>query len=459
MSTRMAVITGEKHWQSRYHQFEPELGVLIQQNIQLLAELPALQNTQQTNEANQKLVDMEETAFLLLDQGNKKDAHSLLFSEEYEIQKNLYLTGVNQARTRLEQRINQQIKFKQTSFLVEVFILAIAAISLIFIWTIIIVKIRRFISNNQLLLRETTKSETKYKLLTHDAFDAILIVDSHGIIQESNQSTNSMFDYPADGLIGKPVTDLIPARFHQKHKQGMKNFVETGESSIAHKIIQVQGLRHDGSEIPLEIVINKLNDSDHQITFTATLRDISVQVDKEKKLQHLAHTDSLTNLANRHYFIELAQQELERAKRFDHDLSMLMIDIDLFKQVNDTWGHLAGDEVLKTLAHAMSLLSREIDITCRWGGEEFIILLPETALDGALIFAEKLRQHMEKSSTVYEQQNISVTISVGVAGFSVNDQIGDLIKHADQALYMAKTSGRNQVRNMGDNSSWEAVSE
>ena len=172
------------------------------------------------------------------------------------------------------------------------------------------------------------------------------------------------------------------------------------------------------------------------------------RIAQQQELEHLASTDTLTGLANRRTLMLRAEQELARAKRYGSELSLLMADIDFFKRVNDTYGHQAGDIVLKKLADVFLLVLRDIDFVARFGGEEFAILLPEANAENALKAAERLRAVVNDTQVSLQQgEMVKFTISVGVASYSSfgNDSIEKLISGADKALYAAKEAGRNRV--------------
>jgi len=158
--------------------------------------------------------------------------------------------------------------------------------------------------------------------------------------------------------------------------------------------------------------------------------------------------DSLTNLFNYHRFQESLEKEIYRARRYNLQLSIILADIDHFKAVNDTYGHLAGDYALKKIAECLTDSLRESDSAARYGGEEFALILPETDPDGAFIVAERLRDNINSMTINYESKKISPTMSFGVASFDpANDMSkNDLIKKADHALYEAKKAGRNTCR-------------
>ena len=169
---------------------------------------------------------------------------------------------------------------------------------------------------------------------------------------------------------------------------------------------------------------------------------------RQQELEYQANTDALTGLANRHAFMTRAEQELARAKRYRGELSLLMADIDFFKKVNDTYGHQAGDMVLKKLAEVFLLALRDIDFAARFGGEEFIVLLPETNAENALITAERLRASVNDIQVTLPQgEVVKLTVSIGAASYaaSANDSLEKLIYEADKALYAAKETGRNKV--------------
>ncbi len=168
-----------------------------------------------------------------------------------------------------------------------------------------------------------------------------------------------------------------------------------------------------------------------------------------RRLEELATTDALTRLLNRRALLERLNVEVDRARRFESLLSLLMVDLDHFKSVNDQHGHLVGDTVLRQMGSLLSGAVRTIDVVARYGGEEFVLILPETATEGAAIFAERLRRSVsEHRFDVVPGRSLHLTCSVGVATFPSPRvaSTDDLFARADEALYRAKSGGRNQVR-------------
>jgi diguanylate cyclase (GGDEF)-like protein/PAS domain S-box-containing protein len=173
-----------------------------------------------------------------------------------------------------------------------------------------------------------------------------------------------------------------------------------------------------------------------------TFIDITEQKRMDEKLKRLATTDILTGAYNRTVFDEIISREMERVKRYNTSLSVIMFDIDHFKRVNDTFGHNVGDSVLKKIARIVKRTIRKVDYFIRWGGEEFLIISAETNLEQAYVLAERLRSGIETSKF----NNISqITVSCGVARYEKEDTRNTLIKRVDDAMYKAKRTGRNRV--------------
>jgi len=176
-------------------------------------------------------------------------------------------------------------------------------------------------------------------------------------------------------------------------------------------------------------------------------REIEERKRIQEELQKLARTDPLTGLFNRRHFFEIAEKEFAESVRYDRPLSVIILDLDLFKEINDTHGHLVGDQALIHIAELLLKAIRTPDTAARYGGEEFVVLLPETECDNAMLFAERLRKLVEDSPVKKGSDAIHVTASFGVAGQKnkVEETLDQLISKADQALYKAKGNGRNQV--------------
>ena len=167
-----------------------------------------------------------------------------------------------------------------------------------------------------------------------------------------------------------------------------------------------------------------------------------------RRLEALATTDPLTRVLNRRALIDRLSAEVDRARRYSSGLTMLLLDVDYFKQINDTAGHLAGDSVLRQLGALLEDAMRKVDVVARYGGEEFVAILPETSAEGGVAFAERLRERIEgQEFTVNNGLTVHLTVSIGIATFPSArvESTEDLFARADEALYRAKSAGRNQV--------------
>ncbi len=166
------------------------------------------------------------------------------------------------------------------------------------------------------------------------------------------------------------------------------------------------------------------------------------------RTKELSITDALTGLYNRRHFEQCADREFLRATRYKSDLTFAIVDIDFFKKINDTYGHLCGDKILKEVAFLLNESFRKTDIVFRYGGEEFVIILTETNAEAARIPLERLREKIESNTFKFKTQDLKVTISLGYSSdVEEAEDAVELLSFADSALYRAKENGRNQIRN------------
>ena len=164
-----------------------------------------------------------------------------------------------------------------------------------------------------------------------------------------------------------------------------------------------------------------------------------------QQVHDLATKDELTKLYNRRHFYTLAEKELERSRRYQHPVSIMMLDIDHFKQINDSYGHLVGDQVLAFIAALIQKNKRKIDIAARYGGEEFVFLLPETGPEKAEAYANRLLEKIQNAAFEHDSEKISVTVSIGLTCSNGKANLNELLNQSDEALYKAKANGRNRV--------------
>jgi len=301
------------------------------------------------------------------------------------------------------------------------------------------------------LENELKTANSRFGAVIQSAYDGIVTVDRQQRIHLFNAAAEEMFGYSAEEVLGKPLTTLIPARSRARHDSHMVNFAESpiGSRQMFERGGRIFGLAKDGTEFPVEISIAKIT-VDGATEFTALIRDISERAKLIDELKRQALIDLLTGLPNRRSFYEQAVHQIALARRHERPLSVLMIDLDRFKRINDTRGHPAGDLVLKAMASAGQCILRRSDIFARLGGEEFAVLLPETDEERAIVIAERLRQAVAKARFEHDwadQGPIPFTISIGIAPcFKEDAAVEYALKRADLALYGAKQDGRNRVK-------------
>lgn len=269
--------------------------------------------------------------------------------------------------------------------------------------------------------------------LVESMTDGVLVLDAQNRVVDLNPAAQSALVLPVTQVIGQPVGVVLaawPLLLHQ--------FLDTHETHT----------EFDLGEQYLDLQISPLHDP--RGLFVGRLivwRDISYLKHVQAELETLATTDALTQAMNRRQFLDLAGQELSRAKRLHHPLTVALLDIDHFKGINDTYGHANGDRALAAFAHLCRDSIREIDLFARFGGEEFTLLMPETTLEQARQVTERLCHLISELRFATEDGQIfSITCSFGIAALqNQQDTLELILSHADQALYRAKALGRNRV--------------
>jgi diguanylate cyclase (GGDEF)-like protein/PAS domain S-box-containing protein len=265
--------------------------------------------------------------------------------------------------------------------------------------------------------------------------DGILVIDSRNRIVDMNPAAQVLLNINKDAL-GSPVEEAI--RKWPQYQKDSSNFkkeqieIELGRKSKKYVDMQVTPIT-DGKGKGLGRLI--------------ILHDITKLKQIQSELHLLVNNDSLTGAISRGHFMDLAGREIQRTMRYKRKLSLVLMDMDAFKNINDSYGHAAGDQALIMLTRICTRGSRKVDIFARLGGEEFALLLPETPQQTAADLAERLRALVETTSLRSDSAKFNVTASMGVAEFGSreNDSLDRLLHRADKALYAAKAGGRNRV--------------
>lgn len=289
-------------------------------------------------------------------------------------------------------------------------------------------------------------NEKRFRELVETISDWVWEVDEQGRYTYCSPRVKDLLGYEPAELIGKTPFDLMAAGEAARVGDIFGRHIAAREPL---KCLENTNLHKNGQPVVLETSGTPVFDAHGTFKgYRGIDRDITERKRLERELEYQAHTDVLTGLHNRRHFFELAEQELTRSRRYGKQLSLLMLDVDQFKLLNDTYGHHVGDTVLQKLSEICTRTLREIDIAGRIGGEEFAILLPETMADHALEVAERLRLAIAGATVQREQGDCPVqfTVSIGITSLVATDsQIDELLRRADAALYVAKQAGRNRV--------------
>ncbi|HEX8990029.1 MAG TPA: GGDEF domain-containing protein [Rhodocyclaceae bacterium] len=287
-------------------------------------------------------------------------------------------------------------------------------------------------------------SEAKLKTIFEAEPECVAVLAPDGELLQLNRAGVEMIEAEQESrAVGLKVVDLVAPEYRDG-LVALDEKVCRGESGALE--LEIVGLR--GGRRWVDVRAVPMLDADARISgVLAVLRDVTARKKAEAELEKLAQTDFLTGLANRRHFLALAEQELARSQRYGAPLSVFMVDIDHFKNVNDSHGHQVGDTVLQGLAGICRQALRDIDVVGRLGGEEFGVLLPHTGHGDALEAAERLRRALAEAAIPLEHGlPLRITISIGVASLEApGTNIDTLLSHADEALYRAKNAGRNRV--------------
>ncbi len=292
------------------------------------------------------------------------------------------------------------------------------------------------ISRRKALQSKLDDKDVMFRNFSEELPDGVILFRSHIIY--SNPAFEKFVKYTGMELKKMELFDLIHSSAKEEFIQSLQVPMRK-KSNAFEAIIQ---LKTKNDSVVWAKVKTKVIQFEGQETYLSIISNMVKEQTEIKKLSKMAYYDTLTTIYNRRKFNEVLAEEVQRSKRYNHTLTALFFDIDHFKKINDTYGHDCGDEVLKQLAEEVKNHIRSSDCFARWGGEEFIILLPETSLDNAIKMAEHLRSSI---AAVHFDKVPQVTISLGVTALKVTERVNSFLKRLDNALYKAKASGRNCV--------------
>ena len=291
--------------------------------------------------------------------------------------------------------------------------------------------------------------------------DALFIVDQAGRIFLANVQAEVLFGYDRSELIGQPVEKLMPPRFAAHHVDHRARFMSEAHCRPMGAAVELFAQRKDGAEFPVDIMLSPMIVHGEHFVL-CVVRDITERKAAQDELERqtaefkklhaemelLANHDGLTGLYNWRAFYEHAGQLLKTAHRRQENATLMILDLDHFKQINDRFGHAEGDRVLQAVASTLKATARENDIVARHGGEEFVVAALGLTEAESLVAAERLRAAV----SAIENMKSRITTSIGVATLEpqahkhdASRVLAELLDQADQALYAAKNNGRNQV--------------
>lgn len=293
---------------------------------------------------------------------------------------------------------------------------------------------------------ELRESNSRIHGIVDNVVNGIVTIDEQGIIESFNSAARTMFGYSEEEIIGKNVETLMPASQAEKHQGYVDNYLRTGEGTIIDiRPREVMALTRDGISFPVELAVSEMSVGERKL-FIGVLIDLTERKKAEEKLSHQASHDSLTGLINRREFELRADRLIASFQQGQDEHALCLVDLDQFKVINDTCGHIAGDELLRQLSRKLQTLVRHRDTLGRLGGDEFGILIEHCSLEQAQRVTSLLLEAIEAYEFVWEGRSLRVSASVGLVALSDTvSSFTDLLKQADQARYMAKDLGRNRI--------------
>jgi diguanylate cyclase (GGDEF)-like protein len=266
--------------------------------------------------------------------------------------------------------------------------------------------------------------------------EAVIVLDSHYNLLDFNAAASGVFGELNRRSIGSNIERILG-----EHDHFLRSVYDGKE-------MQYEKTDASGSmfySVNLTVLNGKFK---KVIGYIVTMNDITKQIETMNKLQKMAEIDPLTEMFNRRYFLETFEQELINAKVRKQPISLIMFDLDRFKKINDRYGHQAGDVLLRNVSNICRSSVRSNDTLGRYGGEEFLILLPNTTLQEAVEVGERIRKNIENLNVIFNSRHLKITASLGIAGIlrTQDENVDQFIKFADNALYEAKKSGRNCIK-------------
>ncbi|MBA3914441.1 MAG: EAL domain-containing protein [Acidobacteriales bacterium] len=291
------------------------------------------------------------------------------------------------------------------------------------------------------------ESEQRFRAVADTAQDALIVVNSQGVVRYWNRAAERILGYTSKQAVGKKIHEwLAPARYHDSAARGLREFATGGHGTSLGKTRELAAIREDGAEIAIELALAPMR-IEGEWCAVGIVRDITARKQAEQRMVWLARNDVLTALPNRTAFVEEIQQAIEHYRREQTGFAVCYLDLDHFKDINDTLGHAAGDLLLKHLAERLRNTLRETDRVARFGGDEFAVLMTNLSdpTDGGIV-AEKILSVTNQPFFINGAEvHCSATLGLATCEYECSDP-EVLLAHADAALYHAKAEGRGTFR-------------
>ena len=296
--------------------------------------------------------------------------------------------------------------------------------------------------------QELRKREAELQMVLQNANDAYVCIDHNGVIRDWNQQAEQTFGWSSQEAIGRRLDEMIiPVTMREAHRAGLRHYLATGELNVLNRRVELTAVRRDGTLLPVEVRVSPLS-IDGKTIFSAFLHDITERKQVEAIREHEATHDPLTGLLNRRGMFDLLSQAIARVKRTRASLALLFIDLDGFKQINDTHGHEAGDAVLREVAARLQASIRQTDTAARLGGDEFTVILENIkhGIPDANMLAQKILETLQHPIQL-DSVTATISASIGISMHHPDDErsADQLVNAADSAMYTAKHAGKNQV--------------
>jgi len=291
--------------------------------------------------------------------------------------------------------------------------------------------------------------EQTYRRIVDNLYEGLYFVDTNRVITYWNRAAERISGFSAAEVVGKHCHDNILTHIDAAGNQLCMGLCPLAATMQDRELREAEVFLHhkDGHRVPVAVRTSPLTSEDDAVIGGIEIfTDISnreANLVRIRELEELAFLDTLTRLANRAFMEKELATRVEESRRYGMPFGVLFLDVDHFKEFNDTWGHEIGDRVLKVVADSMTANSRPFDSFGRWGGEEFLGIIRHVDSDGLVVPGERIRRTIEGAYIMSNDERLAVTVSLGGAIFRPGETAADLVRRADEALYASKRAGRN----------------